>query len=302
VSFGKRRQQEFDGLITSEILERRQSSTGHDSKSEDQGSQHDLLQRLVDDSPLYLSPSTHGADWETISNQIMLMNLKAVHTTSFAATNALLDILAAPPSEVVLKTLHKEALDTMDNQRQWTTEGCAEMRYLDSALRESARKATIQGVCMTGTVTAAGGVTTPDGLHLPHGCMVGTHAWARHHDAEVYSEPTKYRPFRFITPNSATTATPAKLSLAMSDVLQDHLSFGFPSNPCPGRYLAAQQLKILMAYVLTRYDIQMVMEGGIGGNWNGKGRRPESEWWLFGSRLGPPAAAKVRVRRRAEFR
>ncbi|KIW95735.1 uncharacterized protein Z519_04320 [Cladophialophora bantiana CBS 173.52] len=324
---------EYTEILTPEILRRQrlQQETASDAKSvhkdhetEQNGDtvKNDFLQWLLTRSltKSYLSPDE--TDPRIICARLLHVNFASVHTTSFIGTNALLDILAAPLNERVLETLRKEALDTMEQDaasgpaaRMWSRTGIAKMHYLDSALRESSRRASIIGVGVNMKVVAPGGITTPDGTHLPEGCMVATHSWGCHNDEKLYAGAGKYKPFRFVELKDkiSTGASDGdrdkadrekeyldKAHLSFIATSPSYLGFGHGRHACPGRFFAAQELKLLLAYLLSRYEIQMAMEGGIGGNWNGKGVRPECYW--AGPNHVPPMGAKVRVRRRKEFR
>ncbi|KAJ9609815.1 hypothetical protein H2200_006144 [Cladophialophora chaetospira] len=319
---------EYTRILTPEILRRQRlqyqlPDIEKDLKSEnkpeavtldEEDQKNDFLQWLLTRSKTKSYTNPDEADPNIICARLLHTNFASVHTTSFIGTNALLDILASPHNEHVLETLRKEALETMDGEHSlWTRHSLTKMLYLDSALRESSRRASIVGVGINQTVTAPGGVTTPEGWHLPEGCMVATHSWGNHNDENLYPEADKYKPFRFIElrdkiPDTAQSAEQAdkekayldKAHLSFIATSPSYLGFGHGRHACPGRFFAAQELKLLLAYLLTRYEIQMVMEGGLGGNWNRKGVRPECFW--AGPNHVPPTGAKVRVRRRKEFR
>lgn len=48
------------------------------------------------------------------------------------------------------------------------------------------------------TVLAPGGVTLPDGTHVPRGTKVGIQAYSVHRDGEFYSSPETFEAFRFV--------------------------------------------------------------------------------------------------------
>ena len=297
---------DYTSILTPEIL-RRQRQKGKEERN-------DFLQWLLNRSKTESHPGPDETDPAIICARLLHTNFASVHTTSFIGTNALLDILAAPKAEGVMETLRKEATETMDDdERLWSRSSLMKMYCLDSALRESSRRASIIGVGMNQRVTVPGGVTTPEGWHLPEGCMVATHSWGAHNDENLYPDADKYKPFRFIElrdkiPDVSDDSERAdreqayldKAHLSFIATSPSYLGFGHGRHACPGRFFAAQELKLLIAYLLTRYEIQMVMEGGLGGNWNGKGVRPECFW--IGPNHVPPTGAKVRVRRRKEFR
>lgn len=267
----------FVDILTPEI-QRRKSQKSEDAE------ETDVLQWLLARSP-------DEADAELIAARLLHLNAECVSMTSFLATNALFDVLAAPQAERVEETLRREATETMAS----SSPSVDKLRYLDSALRESARRSNVVGVSMVRKVVAKGGVTLPDGTRLPDGCMVGVNSLGCHSDESIYAGAAKYKPFRFIE------ASPASSHPRQFTDTYDpgYLVFGFGPGAWAGRFIAAAQLKFLLAYLFSRYDIQMVMEGGIGGNWNGKGVRPENSW--VGPDHVPPESAKVKVRRRKDI-
>ncbi|KIV86966.1 hypothetical protein PV11_02540 [Exophiala sideris] len=294
--------QEFTQILTPEIQRRQQildEAGPADDATEDSGAhtqgKNDFLQWLLTRSLTKSHSKPDETDPDIIAARLLHINFASVHTTSFIASNALLDILAAPTDQKIPEKLEAEAHEAMDNAeldsdtkvRSWARDTLPKMKYLDSALRESSRKASIIGVGVNHKVVAKGGVTTPDGTFLPEGSLVAVHSWGVHNDGDVYDDPDKYRPFRYVEGSAAEQFTATSAT---------YLGFGHGKHACPGRFFAANELKLLLAYLLVNYEIQMVMEGGVGGVWNGKGYRPECEW------LGPmhvfPDGAKLRIRRK----
>lgn len=80
----------------------------------------------------------------------------------------------------------------------WGKAALARMAHVDSALRESMR---LNGFVARGimkTVVAPGGVTLPDGTHLPRGVKVGIQAYSVHRDEAYYPDAERYDAFRFV--------------------------------------------------------------------------------------------------------
>lgn len=67
----------------------------------------------------------------------------------------------------------------------------------------------------------------------------------------------------------------------------EFLPFGLGRHACPGRYFAASELKLMLAYVVTHYDVKLEQ---------GDGLRPK-DLWLMGGCL-PNQKAKVFFRKR----
>ncbi|KAI1614998.1 cytochrome P450 [Exophiala viscosa] len=293
----------FTQILTPEIQRRQQElrdaepvgDTTKDGGDGDTHGKNDFLQWLLTRSLTKSHTKPDETDPNIISARLLHINFASVHTTSFIASNALLDILAAPTDQKVPEKLEAEAHETMDDAeldndakvRSWARNALPKMKYLDSALRESSRRSSIIGVGVNHKVVAKGGVTTPEGTFLPQGSLVAVHSGGVHNDGEVCDGPGEYKPFRYVDGGAAEQFTATSTT---------YLGFGHGRHSCPGRSFAANELKLLLSYLLVNYDMQMVMEGGVGGVWNGKGHRPECEW------MGPmhvfPDGAKLRIRRK----
>jgi len=64
----------------------------------------------------------------------------------------------------------------------------------------------------------------------------------------------------------------------------DYQPFGHGRHACPGRFFAANELKLLLAYMVLNYDIELLE------------KRPEGQW--VGQVALPPMKATIKVRRR----
>jgi cytochrome P450 len=283
---------------------------------------NDFLQWLLTRSqttPQHYTGSPDETDADVICARLLHINFASVHTTSFIGTNVLLDILASDPADKVIEMLRQEALNTQDHPTSetnatppptaptWSRSGLSKMYLLDSVLRESSRLASIIGVGVNHIITSPSGITLPDGTHLPKGNMLATHSWGLHHDDSIYAEADKFQPFRFADMGARTADGDEsgvivskeekernvleKANLQFVATSEKYLGFGHGRHACPGRFFASAELKLLVATLLTRFEVEIVGDG------NGKGR-PECFW--AGPNHVPPMGAKVRVRRRVE--
>lgn len=75
-----------------------------------------------------------------------------------------------------------------------------------------------------------------------------------------------------------------KTKLAMVSTSAEYQAFGHGRHACPGRFFAADELKLLLAYVVLNYDIEPLVE------------RPSGTH--FTNMNLPPVQATIRVKRR----
>ncbi|KAK7031231.1 hypothetical protein VNI00_013647 [Paramarasmius palmivorus] len=88
-----------------------------------------------------------------------------------------------------------------------------------------------------------------NGYYIPAGATVVGNIWAIMHDETLYPEPSAFRPERFVKEEGKE--------------LQPHpeqFLFGFGRRVCPGKYLAANSVWLLITYLLSTFDIKKPLD------------------------------------------
>lgn len=259
---------------------------------------NDFLQWLVNQAkelgdPYHMKPSTLAA-------RVQVLNFASIHTSSFAITGAILDLVAS--KREVIDELRDEIRTVLAaHGGKWNKRALAQMEKLDSCFRESQRVNSFVTIGLGRRVVARDGVTTPGGLHIPAGNQVCVPGYAMHHDPEVYEAPDEFRPFRFsdmrkVAEGGAGAAADEDKESAQASYLSrarkqwatttnDFLGFGHGRGACPGRFFAAAELKLMLAHLVLHYDFEKLEE------------RPRNTW--FGLNRVPPMEKTIRVKRRA---
>lgn len=196
----------------------------------------------------------------------------------------------------------------------WTKSALSQMIKLDSTLRESNRVNSFTTIALLRYVVSPSGFTTPQGVHCPQGSLVGVPGYGIHHDQDIWgADADEFKPFRFAErrdgllntttgggsgsssngENTVSSETTTKKEshirqsrLAFSTTALDFLAWGHGRYACPGRFLAATELKLLLAWIILHYDIDPLPS------------RPEDTW--FGLLRLPDMKARIRLRRRKE--
>lgn len=257
---------------------------------------NDFLQWLVNQAkemgdPYHMKPST-------LALRVQVLNFASIHTSSFAITGAVLDLVAS--KKEIIDELRDEIRTVLAaHGGKWNKRALAQMEKLDSCFRESQRVNSFVTLGLGRRVVAKDGVTTPEGLHIPRGNQVCVPGYAMHHDPEVYEAPDEFRPFRFsdmrkvaggdgAAAEDKEAAQASYLSRARKQwatTTNDFLGFGHGRGACPGRFFAAAELKLMLAHLVLNYDFEM-ME-----------KRPRNMW--FALNRVPPMEQTIRVKRRA---
>ncbi|KAK0747389.1 putative cytochrome P450 [Apiosordaria backusii] len=222
---------------------------------------------------------------ETLADRVLIVNFAAIHTTSFASTWAIFDLICSPPEQ--LDELREEITSVLAaNNGKWTKRTLAQLEKLDSALRESARLSSILTVGLGRFVTNEEGLTTPSGVHLPKGTHITVPVYSVLRDDTIYTDADSYIPLRFHEQNkkNQSDASVKRVANTLPTTSPDFLVFGHGKHACPGRFFAAAELKILLAYAILHYDFERPPV------------KPEGPWYAF-TRV-PPMKATIKVRKR----
>lgn len=108
-------------------------------------------------------------------------------------------------------------------------------------------------------------LTLHDGITIPAGTVIGTASHAITHDPKFYGNPAKFDGFRFVpaSPGSETAASePAPVPPSFVTTNTSNLSWGYGKHACSGRFFATFEIKMIMAYLLTHYDLKFA-QGGL---------------------------------------
>ncbi|RFU31892.1 hypothetical protein B7463_g4405, partial [Scytalidium lignicola] len=237
-----------------------------------------------------------------LCQRLMIINFAAIHTTTFGGTNGILDVYSADPTFSAAEGIREEVERVLAEENGvWSKKALQKLVRTDSAVRESLRVSTFMTHGVDRLVLPKDGITLESGMHIPQGATVGTMVWPVHHDEAYYPRASTYDPFRFsrdreraatgcpgkgdesTSTNSSTTSTKG-LGVTIATTNDHFLTFSHGKHACPGRFFAAAELKLMLAYIVTHYDVEPIVE------------RPHNQW-IAGSVI-PPTKATIRIRRR----
>ncbi|KAF8202595.1 cytochrome P450 [Mycena galopus ATCC 62051] len=193
-----------------------------------------------------------------LAYRVVLLNFAAITTTTIMSTNALLDIWSAPDSEEIIAALREEAERVFhEHNGEWTKAAVTKLHRLDSAIRESARLSGVGGTAMARRVRTDDGITLPNGLVVPKNATVGVSMDGLHFDEAYYDRVNEFDAFRFSRPREEPgygEKPHTNEDLVTTSV--HWLPFSHGIHACPGRFFAANNIKMILAQILLNYEIQ----------------------------------------------
>jgi len=130
--------------------------------------------------------------------------------------------------------------------------------------------------------------TFSDGTEVPAGANVSVSISHTHLNPNYYEDPSKFDGFRFsrMKDEAEAKGSPDKKFDMVATNLQ-FLAFGHGRHACPGRFFAAAELKMMLAYIVITYDLKLA-----------NGVRPPDVFILHTCLPNP--TAEILFRRRAD--
>ncbi|KAL4884489.1 cytochrome P450 [Aspergillus karnatakaensis] len=181
--------------------------------------------------------------------RIAATNLASIETTTDTVTKCLQDITKFSEEG------GKDYLERMREEARTVFESCNyapakadidKLVHIENALKESLRLGAVLPALIR-QVTTRTGLTLDDGTHLPFGARISVAAYAIHRDEDKWTDATTYNPSRH-----------EQDGLPMSRASERFLSFGLGKRACPGRFFVTDEMKLLFAHLLVKYEFRVV--------------------------------------------
>nr|UZP48220.1 AvaH [Aspergillus versicolor] len=242
----------------------------------------DLLQWLIDCQTSLKDPAERAIELEPslIVTRVLMSYFVSVFLVNVALFNAV-SIMGRLPEADYWSEIYTEARKILDvDEHGWTKEKVDKLWKTESFVKETMRFVGDACFEMRRKVMAPTGINLSDGTHLPFGTTVGLPSNAIHNDDRFYPQATSFDGLRFLKLRESDDGNTARGSL-LTATSNTFLQFGHGRHGCPGRFLAADILKLILAEMTLRYEIK----------WDEK---PEESSW-FGNSLLPGQNTVVSV-------
>ncbi|KAI0593268.1 cytochrome P450 [Biscogniauxia sp. FL1348] len=183
------------------------------------------------------------------------VSFAAIHTTTLTVTNAFYDIAALPDFAPELRAEAQAAL--AENGGVFTSNALQSMKKMDSFLKEVLRLHPATMASFQRKVLQP--FTLSNGQFIPAGVTIEVPAVAVNSDSDIFEDALKFDPLRFYrlrqSAKEAGSVEGAALNQFVS-VSQNSLTFGYGRHACPGRFFAANEIKMILANALQKYEFK----------------------------------------------
>ncbi|KAJ7157791.1 cytochrome P450 [Mycena filopes] len=204
-------------------------------------------------------------DISQLTATVLVLNMGTLHTTSQVFIQALFNLATHPECVSGLR----EEVESIVDSDGWTKLAVSKMLKIDSFLRDTAACSPFSDVLALRRVMQD--FTFSDGTCIPAGTDIGT-----------YTPPREFDPLHFFRMRSKDGESSKHQLVNPSE---DFLVFGIGRQACPGRFLAANLLKLFLAHVVVTYDVKFK-----------DGKRPATQWTTFMATVDPKGEIMFRAR------
>ncbi|KAE8822083.1 hypothetical protein PTNB85_10522 [Pyrenophora teres f. teres] len=229
------------------ILEERMTAKAKDPNWQEPD---DMLQWIITRSGGN-EASGKGLIDDIASFQITLI-FGAIHTTTLTATNILYTLVVTPE---YIDPIREEMRNVIaENGGIVTSRALQQMEKLDSFMRE-VNRFYAPGITAFSR-RALKGITLSNGQYIPPGVTIEVPSAAIHRDDEYFPSGDEFDGFR----SYKLCASGKEADIARNQFVttnETNLAFGYGRHTCPGRFFAANEIKMILVRLILDYDVKM---------------------------------------------
>ncbi|KAG4429038.1 hypothetical protein IFR05_015481 [Cadophora sp. M221] len=191
---------------------------------------------------------------EKLAHRQLILILASLHTTSMAATHAFFDLCAHPE---YFEPLRDEVRDVVRDEGGWAKTTLSKMRKTDSFLKESQRlnpaSLSLSRITVGFHRIVKEPLTLSDGTYLPTNTHLCVASEAISKDPSFAPNASDFDGLRYFRKRQAAEEA-NKHQFSMTD--KTHVHFGHGKFACPGRFFAANELKLILARLIEEFDFK----------------------------------------------
>lgn len=247
--------------IIQPVIERRRAENAARCKTSERYDSIEWLEQVAQEKNIKYSPAAMQ----------LTLALSAIHTTTDLLTTTMYEILQHPET---ISLLREEVISVIGTGGLKHS-SLYNLKLMDSVIKEAQRlkpvlsskplpqlipitklknKIRYLTQCLWHKVNmvriATDDIYLPSGFHIPKGTRLGVSSHASW-DPTVFQDPEKFDPYRFVR----LREQPGQENVwQLTTTRPEQIAFGHGQHACPGRFLAANEVKIALCHLLMKYD------------------------------------------------
>lgn len=191
-----------------------------------------------------------GLSIEILADTVIRIMMAAVHTTAHTSTVALIDLLT---HKEYIPELRQEIIEhSYIKHGEYVQIAHENLRKMESFVKESMRFTPLS-LANTGR-KAQKSFGFHDGTTIPQGYSTFVATEAMYQDPEIYPDSSKFDGLRFHRLRQKGASENTKWRLGNS--IEESTSFGYGAQACPGRWLAAKEVLLMLSKLLLEYEVE----------------------------------------------
>ncbi|KAI9150844.1 cytochrome p450 monooxygenase [Paramyrothecium foliicola] len=196
-----------------------------------------------DDAIEWAEAECKGVPYDAAVFQLAL-SMAAIHTTTDLLTQTLICLASQPE---LIEPLRQEMVAVLQVDG-WKKSALYNLKLLDSAVKEAQRIKPMSMLAMRRL--ALKNVELPEGFHIKKGEKIVVDGYNMV-NPEIHDNPDKYDIYRF---RKLREQPGCENRAQLVTTTADHLVFGHGAHACPGRFFAANEVKLALCFLLMKYD------------------------------------------------
>lgn len=182
------------------------------------------------------------------------ISFSAVNSTTQHTSLAFFTLAANPELGPIFLEEINQCLE--ESGGEWTNQALHNMKKLDSFLKEVARFEPFTAYSFARKVTSP--ITLSNGLHLPKNTVIEINWYGISRDEELYPDADTFDALRHYKLRQQTqeSGKHAETMHQFVNVSPTHLTWNYGRRACPGRFFAANIIKLMFATLLLRYEVR----------------------------------------------
>ncbi|KAF1362273.1 putative cytochrome P450 [Lizonia empirigonia] len=184
-----------------------------------------------------------GIEYRPAAMQLTLA-LSAIHTTTDLLTTTMYELLQHPE---VIPALREEIIDVVRDEGLKHS-SLYNLKLMDSVVKEAQRLKPVLSINMVRKAT--GDIQLANGFQIPKGTRIGVSSRGSR-DPTTFPNPDTFDAYRFVR----LREQPGQENVwQLTTTRPEQIAFGHGLHACPGRFLAANEVKIALCHMLMKHD------------------------------------------------